>query len=55
MTNAEIIRAMSDEALAEYIAGMILDVRNGLTFSGDSDAWLKWLRTEVQEVYEKKA
>lgn len=42
-TNADRIRAMSDEELAEFIRGLIIDRNIGIP----SETWLDWLRQEA--------
>ena len=45
MTNADRIRAMSDEELAEYIAGIIDDANSGsVIYSNRPEEWLEWLK-----------
>jgi hypothetical protein len=51
MTNAELIRSMSDEVLAEYIALIISNFQNGVSFSINPVEWLEWLTTEAIEVH----
>lgn len=44
-TNADRIRAMSDEELAEYIAGIIDDANSGsVIYSNRTEEWLEWLK-----------
>lgn len=42
-TNADRIRAMSDEKLAAFICGLLIDRNIEVT----SEAWLDWLRQEA--------
>lgn len=44
-TNADRLRAMSDEELAEWISGQIIDRNIGIP----SETWLDWLRQEAQD------
>lgn len=43
-TNADRIRAMSDEELAEFISNQIIDQNIGVPV----ESWLDWLRQEVK-------
>ena len=45
MTNADRIRSMTDEELAEWIHDQIIDRNIGIP----SDTWLDWLKQEAQE------
>jgi hypothetical protein len=45
LTNADRIRHMSDEELAEWIRDQIIDRNIGIP----SETWLAWLREEVAE------
>ena len=45
ITNADRIRAMTDEELAEFIRDQIIDRNMGIP----SETWLDWLRQEVSE------
>lgn len=50
MTNADRIRAMSDEELAEYIAGIIDDANSGsVIYSNRKEEWLEWLKQPAEE------
>lgn len=51
MTNADRIRAMSDEQLAEIIAGLFEDQRYGIEYSDDAGCWLHWLKQPAEEVH----
>lgn len=44
MTNADRIRAMTDEELAEFISDQIIDRNIGIS----TETWLDWLRQEVE-------
>lgn len=44
-TNADRIRAMSDEKLAAFICSLLIDRNIEVT----SEAWLDWLRQEAKE------
>lgn len=49
MTNAQKIRAMSDEELAEYIAGIIDDANSGsVIYSNRKEEWLEWLKQPAE-------
>ena len=45
MTNADRIRAMSDEELAEFICDQIIDRNIGIP----PETWLDWLKQEVDD------
>ena len=47
MTNADRIRAMTDEELAEWIAGDALNLTGG-ALAMATEAWLDWLKQEAQ-------
>ena len=47
MTNADRIRSMSDEELAEWFSTVTDDVIRGSTWS--KDGWMKYLQSEVEE------
>lgn len=51
MTNADRIRAMSDEQLAEQIAALCENKRNGIEYSDDAGLWLFWLQQPAEEVH----
>lgn len=46
ITQADKIRAMSDEELAEYLSELIRNASDYITGEGD---WLQWLKSEVKE------
>lgn len=46
MTNADRIRSMTDEELAEHFSGLIRDTKEH-EYCQDKDDWLKWLKSEV--------
>lgn len=48
MTNADRIRAMSDEELAEHFSELIKDTYEN-EYCKDVNDWLKWLQSEVEE------
>lgn len=48
MTNADRIRNMTDEELAEHFSGLIKDIRE-YEYCDDVSDWLEWLQTEVKE------
>lgn len=47
-TNADRIRAMTDEELAEWIAGDVLNLTGG-ALAMATEAWLDWLKQEVTD------
>lgn len=47
-TNADRIRAMSDEELAEHFSELIKDTYEN-EYCKDVNDWLKWLQSEVEE------
>lgn len=47
MTNADRIRSMTDEELAEWFNTVTKDVLSGSTWN--KKGWLKWLRAESEE------
>ena len=49
MTNADRIRAMSDEELAEHFSELIKDTYEN-EYCKDVNDWLNWLQSEVEEV-----
>ena len=51
MTNADRIRAMSDEELAYLIASVFEEHRNGIEYSDDVGCWLHWLQQPAEEVH----
>lgn len=48
-TNADRIRAMSDEELAEYFAEIGNDASNGISYSENPEEWLEWLQQPAEE------
>ena len=48
ITNADRIRNMTDEELAEFMSSLIKDTEDYEYCKEDSD-WLKWLQAEVKE------
>lgn len=46
-TNGDAIRAMSDEELAEWIAGYALGL-TGASLEMSTHAWLEWLKEEIE-------
>ena len=50
ITNADRIRSMSDEELAEWFSTVTDDVLRGSTWS--KDGWMKYLQSEVEEQHE---
>lgn len=49
MTNADRIRAMSDEKLSEYLADIGSEANNGVIYSDRSEEWLEWLQQPAKE------
>lgn len=49
MTNADRIRAMSDEELAEHFSELIKDTYEN-EYCKDVNDWLNWLQSEVEEI-----
>jgi len=50
ITNADRIRAMSDEELAKYLATLIDEANSGsVIYSNESYDWLEWLQEYVKE------
>lgn len=47
ITNADRIRAMADEELAEWIAGYALGL-TGASLEMSTHAWLEWLKQEAE-------
>lgn len=47
-TNADRIRSMSDEELAEHFSELIKDTHEN-EYCKDVNDWLKWLQSEVEE------
>lgn len=48
-TNADRIRSMSDEELAQYLAILMADTRDGVAYSTDEDRWFVWLQQPAEE------
>lgn len=48
-TNADRIRAMSDEELAEYFAEIGNDASNGISYSENPEEWLEWLKQPAED------
>lgn len=48
VTNADRIRAMSDEELAQWLAGYVLNITDGRHLNDAKAAWLDWLKQEVE-------
>lgn len=48
MTQADRIRSMSDEELAEHFSELIKDTYEN-EYCNDVNDWLKWLKSEVEE------
>ena len=47
-TNADKIRGMSDEELAERFASLFEDQRFGIEYSDDAGVWLHWLQQPAE-------
>ena len=48
MTNADRIRAMSDEELAKHFSGMICDINEGVEYHENPNRWLEWLKQPAE-------
>ena len=48
ITNADRIRAMTDEELAEWIAGSVLNLTGG-SLEMATEAWANWLKQEATD------
>ena len=48
-TNADRIRAMSDEELAAYLAEMGSNANNGVIYSDRDEEWLEYLQQPAEE------
>ena len=48
LTQADRIRAMSDEELADYLSSLIRSTKV-LEYFDDIESWLKWLKSEAKE------
>lgn len=48
-TNADRIRAMSDEELAKHFSGLICDINEGVEYHANPNRWLEWLRQPVED------
>lgn len=44
ITNADCIRAMSDEELAKHFSGLICDIDEGVEYHENPNTWLEWLK-----------
>lgn len=49
-TNADRIRAMSNEDLADYLAELGSEANNGVIYSDRPEEWLEWLTQPAEEV-----
>ena len=49
-TNADRIRAMSDEELAKHFSGLICDIDEGVEYHENPNTWLEWLKQPAEEV-----
>ena len=47
-TNADRIRAMSDEELAKHFSGLICDINEGVEYHADLSRWLEWLKQPAE-------
>ena len=47
-SNADRIRAMSDEELAEYLAELGSEANNGVIYSDRPEEWLEWLKQPAE-------
>ena len=48
-TNADRIRAMSDEELAKHFSSMICDINEGVEYHENPNRWLEWLKQTAKE------
>ena len=48
LTNADRIRAMSDEELAKHFSGMICDINEGVEYHENPNTWLEWLKQPAE-------
>lgn len=48
VTNADRIRQMADEELAQWLAGYVLNITDGRQLNDATAAWLDWLKQEVE-------
>ena len=48
MKNSDAIRQMSDEELARWLAGYVLNITDGRQLNDATVAWLDWLKQEVE-------
>ncbi len=48
-TNADHIRAMSNEELADYLAELGSEANNGVIYSDRPEEWLEWLKRPAEE------
>ena len=48
MTNADRIRAMSDEQLAKHFSNLMLNVSEGVEYHTASGIWLEWLKQPAE-------
>ena len=49
MTNADRIRAMSDEELAENISEFLCSIEDGVEYHNSQQIWLEWLQQPAEE------
>ena len=49
MTNAQKIRSMTDEELADWISNFVYEIGSGeVAYSDDTDQWLFWLQQPAE-------
>lgn len=48
-SNADRIRAMNNEELADYLAELGSEANNGVIYSDRPEEWLEWLALPVEE------
>lgn len=48
MTNADRIRAMTDEELAKHFSGLICDINEGVEYHEAPSRWLEWLKQPAE-------
>ena len=49
ITNADRIRAMSDEELAENITEFLCSIEDGVEYHNGQQIWLEWLQQPAEE------
>ena len=54
-TNADRIRAMSDDELAKHFSGLICDINEGVEYHEAPSRWLEWLKQPAYEPPKEEA